>query len=81
MSECFKNLKTKIMPKPKLPDEQRKDVLLQVRFLESDMKTIVNQAKKRNCKTISQYIRKLIAEDVKNEGFADFGMPRLQRRK
>ena len=69
------------MPKPKLPDEQRKDFLLQVRFLESDMKTIVNQANKRNCKTISQYIRKLIAEDLKNEAFADFGMPRLQRRK
>jgi hypothetical protein len=69
------------MPKPKLPDEQRKDVLLQVRFLESEMKTIVNQAKKRNCKTISQYIRQLIAEDVKFEGFADFGIPQLQRRK
>ena len=69
------------MPKPKLPDEQRKDLAIKVRFLESEMKDIINKAKKRNCKTISQYLRKLIAEDVKNEGFADFGIPQLQRRK
>ena len=69
------------MPKPKLPDEQRKDLAIKVRFLESEMKTIINQAKKRNCKTISQYIRKLIAEDVKNDRFADWGIPQLQRRK
>jgi len=69
------------MPKPKLPDEQRKDVLLQVRFLESEMKMIFSQAKKRNCKTVSQYIRKLISEDIKNDSFSDFGIPQLQKRK
>lgn len=69
------------MPKPKLPDEQRKDIMLRVRFLESEMKYIINQAKKRNCKTISQYIRHLIAEDIKFDGFDNFGVPQLQRRK
>ena len=34
------------MPKPKLPDEQRKDLAIKVRFLESEMKYIINQAKK-----------------------------------
>ena len=51
------------MPKPKLPDEQRKDLAIKVRFLESEMKVIVQKAKRRNCKTISQYIRLLINED------------------
>ena len=69
------------MPKPKLPDDQRKDIMLRVRFLESEMKYIINQAKKRNCKTISQYIRLLIAEDIKFDGFDSFGIPQLQRRK
>jgi hypothetical protein len=69
------------MPKPKLPDEQRKDLAIKVRFLESEMKYIINQAKKRNCKTISQYIRLLIEDDIKFDGFDDFGIPQLQRRK
>jgi hypothetical protein len=69
------------MPKPKLPDEQRKDLAIKVRFLESEMKYIINQAKKRNCKTISQYIRLLIAQDIKIDGFSGFGIPQLQRRK
>jgi len=69
------------MPKPKLPDEQRKDLAIKVRFLKSEMMIIANQAKKMDCKTISQYIRKLIANDIKNDGFDVFGMPELQRRK
>ena len=69
------------MPKPKLPDEQRKDLAIKVRFLESEMKYIINQAKKRNCKTISQYIRLLIEDDIKFDAFDDFGIPQLQRRK
>jgi len=69
------------MPKPKLPDDQRKDLAIKVRFLESEMKYIINQAKKKNCKTISQYIRKLIAEDIQTDGFVNFGIPQLQRRK
>jgi len=69
------------MPKPKLPDEQRKDLAIKVRFLESEMKIIINQANKRNCKTISQYIRQLIAKDIKNDVLDNFGTPQLQRRK
>jgi len=53
------------MPKPKLPDDQRKDLAIRVRCLKSEMKDIINQTKKRNCKTISQYIRKLIENDFK----------------
>ena len=57
------------MPKPKLPDDQRRDIMLRVRFLESEMKVVIQKAKKRNCKSISQYIRQLINEDNgKNKG-------------
>jgi len=69
------------MPKPKLPDDQRKDLAIKVRFLKSEMKYIIYQAEKRNCKTISQYIRKLISDDIKFDGFDNFGTPQLQRRK
>jgi len=69
------------MPKPKLPDEERKEMMLRVRILRKEVMIIANQAKKRNCKTISQYIRKLIANDIKNDGFDVFGIPQLQRRK
>jgi len=51
------------MPKPKLPDNQRKDLAIKVRFLESEMKILIQKAKQRKCKTISQYIRQLINED------------------
>lgn len=51
------------MPKPKLPDEKRKDVVLLVRFTEREKILLFQKAKKRNCKTISEYIRKLISED------------------
>jgi hypothetical protein len=57
------------MPKPKLPDEKRKDFMLRVRFDESELKYLINQAKKRKCKTISQYIRKLISDDIEFDGF------------
>jgi hypothetical protein len=57
------------MPKPKLPDDQRRDIMLRVRFLESEMKVVIQKAKKRNCKSVSQYIRQLINEDNgKNKG-------------
>jgi len=69
------------MPKPKLPDEERKEMMLRVRILRKEVMIIANQAKKGNCKSISQYIRKLIAEDVKKDRFADCGIPQLQRRK
>ena len=67
------------MPKPKLPDEQRKDTIVRVRFLESETKTIVNMAKYRNCKTISQYIRMLIKDDI-NSAFGAYGLPELPKR-
>jgi len=60
------------MPKPKLPDEQRKDLAIKVRFLKSEMKYIINQAKKRDCKTISKYIRMLVANDIQNNDFDYF---------
>ena len=69
------------MPKPKLLNGQRKDVLLQVRFRESEMNLLINQAKLKNCKTISQYIRNLIADDINSNEFDKYGMPRVQRRK
>lgn len=60
------------MPKPKLPDDQRKDFMLRVRFLDSEIKVIIEKAKRRNCKTISAYIRQLINEDKgKNKGDLD----------
>jgi hypothetical protein len=55
--------------------------LLQVRFKESEIMIITNQSKKRDCKTISQYIRQLIINDIKNEGVDLFGMPQIQRRR
>lgn len=73
--------KTKKMPKPKLPDEQRKEFMLRVRFLKNEMPIIENQARIRNCKSVSQYIRQLIANDIKNNGFNSFGMPEIQSRK
>ena len=51
------------MPKPKLPDEKRKDVFLQVRFTGLEKALILARAKKRKCKTITEYIRKLVSED------------------
>lgn len=60
------------MPKPKLPDEKRKDIKLQIRFTENEMKVLIQKTKRRNCKTISQYIRILINEDKgKNKGDLD----------
>jgi hypothetical protein len=69
------------MPKPKLPNGQRKDVLLQVRFKESEMNLLIHQAGIKNCKTISQYIRNLIADDINLNEFDKYGMPQVQRRK
>jgi hypothetical protein len=65
------------MAKPKLPDELRKDKILQVRFLQSEIPYLLQQAKNRNCRTLSQYIRLLISEDIKN---STYGIPRIQRR-
>jgi hypothetical protein len=69
------------MPKPKLPDEKRKDIMLRVRFDVSEMNVIIQKAKQKNCKTISQYIRQLIIQDVKFGNDETFGMPKLQRRR
>ena len=60
------------MPKPKLPDEQRKDISIKVRFLNSEVKDIIKQTKKRDCKTISKYIRMLVAKDLQDNDFDYF---------
>ena len=52
------------MPRPSLPDELRKDTAIKVRFLESEMNILLKQAKLHDCKTVSQYIRKLVREDI-----------------
>lgn len=52
------------MPRPPLPDELRKDPAIKVRFLQSEMKVLIKQAKYHKCKTISAYIRKLIKDDI-----------------
>jgi hypothetical protein len=52
------------MPRPFLPDELRKDTAIKVRFLESEMGILLKQAKLHKCKTISEYIRKLVKEDI-----------------
>jgi predicted DNA binding CopG/RHH family protein len=76
----FQYLQTNLitMPKPKLPDELRKDVKITVRFLESDLKAIVITAKHRNCKTIGQYIRQLVKEDISG-AWGAFGSPELPK--
>jgi hypothetical protein len=52
------------MPRPLLPDELRKDIAIKVRFLESEMHLLHKQANIHQCKTISEYIRKLVREDI-----------------
>ena len=59
------------MPKPPLPDEKRKDYLFNMRFNEAEKKILFAKAKKRNCRTISEYIRKLISEDKGTKGQFD----------
>jgi Arc/MetJ-type ribon-helix-helix transcriptional regulator len=52
------------MPRPFLPDDLRKDPAMKVRFLESERSIILEQVKKHKCKTMSEYVRKLIKEDI-----------------
>jgi hypothetical protein len=52
------------MPRPFLPEDQKKDFGIKVRFLKSDLHILETQARKHNCKTISAYIRKLVKNDV-----------------
>jgi hypothetical protein len=47
-----------------LPDELRKDYRVVVRFLESDKDLLLKQASKHKVKTLADYIRKLIREDI-----------------
>jgi hypothetical protein len=52
------------MPKPKLLDYERKNFMLRVRFREIDKKNIMNLFKRKGYKTLSEYIRFLIRQDV-----------------
>lgn len=47
-----------------LPDELRKDYGMKIRFLESERHIILKQVQKHKCKSMSDYIRKLIREDI-----------------
>ena len=47
-----------------LPPEQRKSLIAQVRFLESEIKILKAQAKLHKCRNISEYLRKLVRDDV-----------------
>lgn len=62
------------MPKPPLPDHLVKDVAIKVRFLKSEMKILLEQAKKRKCKTMSEYIRGLVKADI-SKGKGANGFP------
>ena len=47
-----------------LPPEERKSLVAQVRFLESEIKILKAQAKLHNCRNISEYLRKVVRDDV-----------------
>jgi hypothetical protein len=47
-----------------LPPEKRKSLVAQVRFLESEIKILKAQAKLHKCRNISEYLRKLVRDDV-----------------
>lgn len=51
-----------------LPPEQRKSLIAQVRFLESEIKILKAQAKLHKCRNISEYLRKLVRDDVQRTG-------------
>ena len=47
-----------------LPPEQRKSAVLKVRFLESEFNILKAQAKLHKCENISEYVRKLVRNDI-----------------
>ena len=47
-----------------LPPEERKSLIAQVRFLESEIKILKAQAKLHKCKNISEYLRKVVRDDI-----------------
>jgi|LauGreSBDMM110SN_4_FD.fasta_scaffold23410_2 hypothetical protein len=47
-----------------LPPEKRKSLVAQVRFLESEIKILKAQAKLHKCRNISEYLRKLVRDDL-----------------
>lgn len=47
-----------------LPPEERKSIIAQVRFLESEIKILKAQAKLHKCKNISEYLRKVVRDDI-----------------
>jgi len=52
------------MARPFLPDELRKEYRVVVRLLKSEENIVLKRAEKHNAKSISEYIRKLIREDI-----------------
>ena len=57
-----------------LPPEERKSLIAQVRFLESEIKILKAQAKLHKCKNISEYLRKVVRDDIQRTGK---GLPNL----
>ena len=57
-----------------LPPEKRKSLIAQVRFLESEIKILKAQAKLHKCKNISEYLRKVVRDDIQRTGK---GLPNL----
>ena len=57
-----------------LPPEERKSLIAQVRFLESEIKILKAQAKLHKCKNISEYLRKVVREDIQR---TKKGLPNL----
>ena len=47
-----------------LPPEKRKSLILKARFLESEMSILLKQAKLHKCQNISEYLRKLVRDDI-----------------
>lgn len=51
------------MPKTFYEPERRKDYFLKIRCNENELAMIVKLAKTRKCRTLSEYVRKLIQDD------------------
>jgi len=50
--------------KKALPDELRKDYGIKIRFTLSEKNIILKQVQKHKCKSMADYIRKLVKNDI-----------------
>jgi hypothetical protein len=56
------------MSRPKLLNQNRKDWGIKIRVTKSDKIIVLEQIKIHNCKTMSDYIRKLVKDDINKKG-------------